>query len=86
MTSIHQSAWSVELATSGQAQDWVHLLPLGTFNGRDGRGPYMVRDAADIIAATRKLGMDLPVDYEHQIDHATKKTASPLRRRAGSRN
>lgn len=72
MTSIHQSAWSVELATSGQAQDWVHLLPLGTFNGRDGRGPYMVRDAADIIAATRKLGMDLPVDYEHQIDHATK--------------
>lgn len=72
MTTIHQSAWTVELASSGQSQDWVHLLPLGTFSGRDGRGPYLVRDAANIVAATSKLGMDLPVDYEHQIDHATK--------------
>lgn len=72
MTSLHQSAWAVELATSGQSQDWVHLLPLGSFSGRDGRGPYTVRDAADIVAASAALGMDLPVDYEHQIDYATK--------------
>ncbi len=49
----------------------VHLLPFGTHRGRDGKGPYTVRDkehAAQIIAATKtyQRGADLPVDYEHQ--------------------
>lgn len=53
------------------APDKVHLLPFGTVRGRDGRGPYTLRDkahAAKVIAASRdyQRGADMPVDYEHQ--------------------
>lgn len=70
--NILQSSWVVELASSGAASGWVHLLPAGSFSGRDGRGPYTLRDAQRIITAAASRGMDLPIDYEHQIDHAEK--------------
>jgi phage I-like protein len=59
--------------TGGPA--WVHLLPLGTFQGRDGRGPYQLRDqahAAEVIAATRRRQgrTDIPGDYDHQLIHS----------------
>lgn len=49
----------------------VHLFPFGTVLGRDGRGPYTLRDkehAAEVITNTKayQRGADLPVDYEHQ--------------------
>ncbi|MDP2832166.1 MAG: phage protease [Pseudomonadota bacterium] len=44
---------------------WVHLVPAGTFTGRDGRGPYRL-DTAAILQTFATWGMDLPVDYEHQ--------------------
>ncbi|SRR5579875_477573 len=49
---------------------WVELLPLGEFQGRDGRGPFRVSDPAAVIAATRALKMDggIPIDYDHAID------------------
>lgn len=52
----------------------VHLLPAGRFSGRDGRGPYTNEDSAAIIEATRRQAGKrlLPVDYDHQIDHAPK--------------
>ncbi|SDH91787.1 phage protease [Roseospirillum parvum] len=48
--------------------EWVHLLPGGTFRGRDGRGPYHV-DAQAVIDATRAHhgSADIPIDYDHQI-------------------
>lgn len=51
---------------------WVHLLPMGRFQGRDGRGPYVLRDAAhaaQVIAATKKFfgGADIPGDFDHQL-------------------
>ncbi|WP_374653112.1 phage protease [Dongia sp.] len=70
------AAHSTELPATGASgtglPDWVHLLPLGTFHGRDGRGPYTLRDAAhasEVIAATRKYqgGADIPGDFDHQI-------------------
>lgn len=53
------------------APDRVHLLPFGTVLGRDGRGPYTLRDkahAAQVIAVTKAAqgATDLPIDYEHQ--------------------
>jgi phage I-like protein len=50
----------------------VHLIPTGTFQGRDGRGPYQLRDAAAVIRASREhAGRRLmPIDYDHQIDFA----------------
>lgn len=56
----------------GSAEQWVHLLPAGTFHGRDGRGPYKLADAATVMAASREgAGRALmPIDYDHQIDLA----------------
>lgn len=54
----------------GVAPDWIELLPAGTFNGRDGRGPFRVEDPANVIASTRALAMaaGLPIDYDHATD------------------
>ena len=50
----------------------MQLLPLGEFAGRDGRGPYSVSDTAKIIRNSLTYADDngIPVDYDHQIDHA----------------
>ena len=50
--------------------DRIHLLPIGTFKGRDGRGPWVVKDrthAAQIIKRTQQTqgSADLAVDFEH---------------------
>lgn len=57
-------------AQGGAAPDWIELLPAGVFNGRDGRGPFLVEDPANVIAATRALAMaaGLPIDYDHATD------------------
>lgn len=67
------SARAVDLG--GVAPKWVQLFPYGTVMGRDGRGPYTVRDAAhaaEIIAATTayQAGADAPIDYDHQTQFA----------------
>ncbi|WP_299440183.1 phage protease [uncultured Rhodospira sp.] len=64
-------------ADGGGAPDWVQLLPYGTFSGRDGRGPYVLRNAdhaRDVIAATtaHQKGADIPGDYEHQLLRAAR--------------
>ena len=56
----------------GEPPDWAHLLPTGSFRGRDGRGPYHLRDAAAVALASA-IGPgepESPVDYDHQIDLA----------------
>lgn len=47
---------------------WIHILPSGTFRGRDGRGPYVLGDAQAVIQASLSYaaGADLVVDYDHQ--------------------
>ncbi|WP_096701623.1 phage protease [Magnetospirillum sp. 15-1] len=65
----HTATCSISLPTG--APDRIHLLPFGTNRGRDGRGPYTLRDKAhahQVIASTKlhQRGADLPVDYEHQ--------------------
>jgi phage I-like protein len=53
--------------------EWVHLIPAGTFSGRDGRGPYRL-DAQAVLDAFAAHGADLPVDYDHQSLTAEEKT------------
>jgi len=55
---------------------WVHLIPAGTFSGRDGRGPYTL-DAKAVLAAFAAHGADLPIDYDHQSLTADEK-AGPV--------
>lgn len=52
---------------------WVHLIPSGSFSGRDGRGPYIL-DADAVLSAFDSNGADLPVDYEHQSLSADEKS------------
>ena len=56
--------------------EWVHLIPAGTFSGRDGRGPYTL-DAQAVLAAYAAHGADLPIDYDHQSLTADEK-AGPV--------
>lgn len=63
-------AVSVPAATG---QQWVQLLPAGSFEGADGRGPYVLEDAAAVVAASMPdagRGRHLPIDYDHAIDFA----------------
>jgi phage I-like protein len=58
------------LSRDAGGPEWIELLPAGTFYGRDGRGPFRIEDAANLIAATAALGMSagLPIDYDHATD------------------
>lgn len=51
------------------------IVPFGTFGGRDGRGPWQLRDKAhaeQVIAATKAFlnGVDMVVNYDHQSEYA----------------
>lgn len=67
------AAHSAQLVlVDGNVPDWIQLMPFGTFAGRDGRGPYTLRDAAhaqQVIAASQAfwVGADMPTDYDHQL-------------------
>lgn len=49
---------------------WVHLLPAGTFDGIDGRGPYVAEDPEAIVLASRQAAgrRQMVVDYDHATD------------------
>lgn len=66
-----QAAFSFQLGAAGDGvpPQWVHLLPAGTFSGRDGRGPYHLKDAAAVISASMAEG-PLPLDYDHTLVYA----------------
>ena len=49
--------------------EWIQLLPPGTFSGTDGRGPYHVADADDLIRVSMAAGK-LPIDENHSTDLA----------------
>jgi phage I-like protein len=66
------AAVEIPLLANGAPARTVKLLPIGTFNLRDGRGPYRIRDRAhaeEVVAATRAwLGSaDFNWDYNHQV-------------------
>ena len=52
------------------APEWIELLPVGVFYGRDGRGPFRLGDPAAVIESTNALQMNagLPIDYDHATD------------------
>ena len=70
------AANSVDLPSSVPADNsqWIHVLPAGKTFGRDGRGPYELRDADAVMAATQQFHgrTKMMVDYEHQSLNAAK--------------
>lgn len=71
LTSSHATALP-QTPLSDVREQWVQLLPIGDFQGRDGRGPYSASDLNKIVENTRQYAGStmLAVDYEHQIDRA----------------
>lgn len=59
-----QSSHAIALP-SGPAPEWVHLIPVGEFSGRDGRGPYK-NNPQSVLDEFASWGMPLAIDYEHQ--------------------
>lgn len=51
------------------APEWIHIMPMGAFQGKDGRGPYFLRDPFAVITNTKAYhgATDIPVDYDHQL-------------------
>ena len=75
-TASHASALP-DVGMGEALAEWYQILPVGTFTGRDGRGPYRVLDPSGIMAAFSRWSCDLCVDYEHQSLDATQK-AGPI--------
>lgn len=59
----------------GEVAKRFRIVPFGTFGGRDGRGPWQLRDKAhaeQVIVATKAFlnGVDMVVNYDHQSEYA----------------
>ncbi len=73
--AVHGTAIEDADLSSSAPPQWVMLIPVGEFSGRDGRGPFRLNDAARVIAATEALGLTagVPIDYDHATDFAAPK-------------
>jgi phage I-like protein len=73
---------ALDLATGGDVPEWVHLMPTaqGEVQTQDARGPYIIDDAAAIIAASFADQTKLQIDENHAEDlRAGKGEPSPAR-------
>lgn len=71
--TIFSTAMPLAAVPSGDAPEWIHLVPAGTFTAVDGRGPFTLGDAQAVIAASMVDGRKLPIDVNHAIDHLSSK-------------
>lgn len=74
--SLCAAGFERELAP-GEAPEWVHLLTIGTMNARDGRR-FRLSDPTAVIRAFQAAAVDLPIDYEHQIDEEEARLKGPV--------
>ena len=73
-TLLKATAAAVALNADGgkTPPDEIMLIPAGTFATRahDRRGPWTNDRPDAVIAATKALGLDLPIDYDHQTQRS----------------
>lgn len=62
---------------NSERKQWIQLVPAGTVETVDDRGPFYVKNLQSIIKASfanaKATHWALPVDYEHSIDIAAPK-------------
>lgn len=74
MNRDHNTALHLfSLDASNGAPQWIQLTPsLTSFSTRDGRGPFTIKSAANVIRASLLNGTSIRIDYNHAIDLAAK--------------
>lgn len=77
MDMMETAVQAAEIAQGGTVPEWVHILPLGQIEGRDGRR-FALPNPAAVVEAFARNGADLPVDYEHQADNPAAKASGPI--------
>ena len=67
-----RAATAAELPAGTDAPREILLLPAGDIPTRphDSRAPWRNPDADAVVAATRELGQDIAIDYEHQTQRS----------------
>ena len=67
-----RAATAAELPSGAEAPREILLLPAGDIPTRphDAREPWRNPDADAVVAATRELGQDIAIDYEHQTQRS----------------
>jgi len=55
----------------------VHLFPLGQIKGRDGRN-FVLSNPEEVISRFKAGNIDLPIDYEHQVDLPANEKRGPI--------
>jgi phage I-like protein len=61
---------------TGKAPAWVHLLPLGQMQARDGR-TFSLLDPEAVVAAFARNAIDLPIDFDHQSETPAAERSGP---------
>lgn len=61
---------AAQTVPDGEVPEWVHLLPAGNLRTNDGRGPYAVGDATQLMAESLPAGGRLILDENHATDLA----------------
>lgn len=85
--AVIASALALPVADGAPAKRF-RIVPFGTFGGRDGRGPWHLRDKAhaeQVINATKAFlnGVDMVVNYDHQSEYAAVPGVGGVARAAG---
>lgn len=76
MVNLSTATFDREL-NKGDAPDWVHLLPSGHIKARDGREFELV-DPDAVVRAFEADAIDLPIDFEHQVDRKAEGATGPI--------
>jgi phage I-like protein len=67
---VHSTKLNPGTTGSAAPAEWIQLIPCGEFNGRDGRGPFRLRNPKLVIGATAALGMEAGIPIDHATDFA----------------
>lgn len=65
---VHDNVLLELHSQNGNAPEWIHVVPSGTFKGKDGRGPFHLNNMQKVIAASLPAaGKTVPIDYNHSL-------------------
>lgn len=77
MADFIQTLCELQLQSSQNVPEWVHLIPNGKIAARDGRS-FNLAEPETVVGIFVAGGIDLPIDYEHQNERPAAKLNGPV--------